>query len=35
MRIYARLLLATLAVKAVAAYIDEENDAVVIEGLTP
>jgi len=32
MRIYARLLLATLAVKAVAAYIDEENDAVVIEG---
>merc|ERR1719319_494646 len=35
MRIYARLLLATLAVKAVAAYIDEENDAVVIEGGSP
>jgi len=35
MRIYARLLLATLAVKAVAAYVDEQNDAIVIEAARP
>ena len=35
MRVFGEILLATLAVTQAAAYLDEQNDAVVIEGLNP
>ena len=35
MRVFGEILLATVAVTSVAAYVDDQNDAVVIEGLIP